>query len=386
MRNVSLASETISRENLEAAANWMVTAPQLTKGPETAAFEAEFASKVGASYAVFVNSGSSANLLAAAALLQSGKLRNQKVICPAVSWVTTVTPFTQLGFEVLLCDADEKSLGLDVGHVERLIEEHDPAVIVLVHVLGHPNDMAQITELAEKHDILLVEDTCEALGSSTSDGTSLGTVGVAGTFSFYYGHHMSTIEGGMLVTSDYDLFQLALSIRSHGWSRDLDEGPKNKLTSTYQVDPFRNFYTFYYEGYNLRPTDLQAFIGRLQLEKIDEIVSRRRDNFLLYKSLLPGFWAQESTHSVLSSFAYGTFVSNPEKVAVDLAERGIESRPLICGNIARQPFWLKEHEPAVFPVADRVHNHGIYLPNHAALSRDDIDYVSTVFNSVALPL
>ena len=386
MRNVSLAAETISRENLESTANWLLSGPQLTKGPETLKFEAEFASKIGAPYAVFVNSGSSANLLVAATLLQSGKLRNQKVVCPAVSWVTTVTPFSQLGFEVFLCEADEQSLGLDVAHLLTLIEEHDPAVIVLVHVLGHPNDMALIRELAEKHDILLIEDTCEALGSTTSDGTTLGTIGIAGTFSFYYGHHISTIEGGMVVTSDYDFFQLALSIRSHGWSRDLGEETKKSLTTANQVDPFRNFYTFYYEGFNLRPTDLQAFIGRMQLEKIDEIITRRRDNFSLYKSLLPGFWPQDSAHEVLSSFAYGTFVSNPERVAMSLAAGGIESRPLICGNIARQPFWLKEHPPVAFPVADLVHDHGIYLPNHAELTRGDIEYVAAVFSSVAVPL
>ena len=384
--NISLACETISKGELASAAEWMLDSERLTKGPETVKFEEEFAAAVSARHAVYVNSGSSANLLVAAALSQSGRLRNNRVICPAVSWVTTVTPFTQLGFEVTLCDSDPSSLGLDVGHLKQLFEEQRPSVLVMVHVLGHPNAMDQIRQLAIEHDVIVIEDACEALGSSSPDGRPLGTHGLAGTFSFYYGHHISTIEGGMVVTNDFELYQLMLSIRSHGWSRDLDGGVQKRLTETHNVDDFRNLYTFYYEGFNLRPTDLHAFIGRSQLVGLQRLVDTRQRNFFQYRTELPGYWSQDSEFGTLSSFAYGTLLKNPAETAAALSRHGIESRPLICGNIGRHPFWTRKNGPQALPNADRVHDFGIYLPNHAELSSAQVTYVSDVFRTVAVPL
>lgn len=385
-KKISLASDTISREDLEVTSEWMLSGAQLTKGEETVKFEQEFAAALGVEHAIYVNSGSSANLLVAATLLQQGQLRNPKVICPAVSWVTTVTPFTQIGYEVLLCDADSESLGLDINHLTRLIEEHSPSIVVVVHVLGHPNDMERILELADEFGFVILEDTCEAIGTTTRVGKNLGTIGIAGTFSFYYGHHISTIEGGMVVTNDFEFSQIALSIRSHGWSRDLQPAVRERLTNAYGVDRFRNFYTFYYEGFNLRSTDLQAFIGRRQLNSLPNIVEVRQRNFFHYREVLEGYWNQDSDFGTLSSFAFGTLVRNPQEVADTLLEFGIESRPLICGNIARQPFWAKKGSQESFPMADVVHDQGIYLPNHAQLTLSDIDYVAEVFTTVARPL
>lgn len=385
-QKIDLASDTISRDDLEATAEWMLSGAQLTKGQETVKFEKEFATALGVEHAIYVNSGSSANLLVAATLLQQGKLRNRKVICPAVSWVTTVTPFTQIGFEVVLCDADPRSLGLDINHLTRLVKEHSPSVVVVVHVLGHPNDMEKILSLSTEYGFVVMEDTCEAIGTTTSGGRNVGTLGIAGTFSFYYGHHISTIEGGMVVTNDFEFSQIAMSIRSHGWSRDLEPTTQNRLTNAHGVDRFRNLYTFYYEGYNMRSTDLQAFIGRRQLGRLPNIVEIRQRNFFLYRELLRSFWIQESGFGTLSSFAFGTFVTNPQEVADTLLEFGIESRPLICGNIARQPFWSKRRGRELFPMADVVHDNGIYLPNHAQLTLDQVDFIAGVFKSVAHPL
>ena len=383
---ITLASDTISREDLEATSEWMLTGAQLTKGEETVKFEEEFASALGVDHAIYVNSGSSANLLVAAALLQQGNLKNNKVICPAVSWVTTVTPFTQIGYDVILCDADPNSLGLDINHLTRLVEEHSPAIVVLVHVLGHPNDMEKIRDLSSEYGFVIMEDTCEAIGTTTGSGAKLGTIGLAGTFSFYYGHHISTIEGGMVVTNDFEFSQIALSIRSHGWSRDLRPEVRKRLTEANKVDRFRNFYTFYFEGFNLRSTDLQAFIGRRQLHSLPRIIESRQKNFFRYRDALRDFWVQDSVFETLSSFAFGTFVENPQLVADTLAARGVESRPLICGNIARQPFWKSKGRDEPLRVADLVHDHGIYLPNHAQLTGGDIDYVSEVFREVAIPI
>ena len=381
-----LAEATISADELRTLADWLVEDPQLTKGPLTLEFENKFAKAVGSKHAVFVNSGSSANLLAASAALQSGRLRNNRVLCPAVSWVTSITPFFQLGFDVELVDADRDNLGLDIIGLEQKIVDFDPAALLLVHVLGHPNHMEQILALCEKYDVMLIEDTCEALGTTTPNGEWLGTLGAAGTFSFYYGHHISTIEGGMVVTNDEDFYQLMLSVRSHGWSRDLSPRARERLQQNWNIDDFSNLYTFYHEGFNLRPTDLQAKLGLSQLDKIDVIRFTRQRNFETYKNLLPSFWSQDSQATVLSSFAYGTFIENRGDLAARLQESGIECRPLLCGNLGRHPFWLKRKPPFAGEIADLVHDFGIYFPNHAMLEEHQIERLCDIVSEAAVPV
>ncbi len=382
---IYLADDTITQSELQELSEWMLAGNRLTKAGETVIFEEEFANWIGSSHSIFVNSGSSANLLMIYALREMGRLRNNKVIAPAVSWVTTVSPLIQLGFETHLCDCDAEDLGLDINHLEKLCEEQKPALLILVHVLGHANKLADIKSICEKHDVILLEDSCEALGSVAED-RKLGCHGTAGSFSFYYGHHVSTIEGGMIVTDDFDLHQVMLSLRSHGWNRDLAPERRETLTKKHEIDQFRNLYTFYYAGFNLRSTDLQAHLGRSQLLKLDDIVSVRETNFFAYQRQLPDFFCQSSETTTISSFAYGTFVKNRLEVFEHLQAHQIECRPLICGNIARHPFWLKNHDAIVLPNADKVHDYGIYLPNHHNLSLEDVELVATVFAEVAQPI
>jgi len=381
----SLAHDTISRVELEALCEWILGDNRLTKGPETLNFETEFAQYMGSKHALFVNSGSSANLVVAYAALSSRRLRNRIAIAPAVSWVTTVTPLLQLGYEVKLCDADENDLGLSVDHFEQLCAQYRPSIAFLVHVLGHANKMTQIMEICAKYDVMLIEDSCEAL-SSEFDHKKLGTFGAAGTYSFYYGHHISTIEGGMVVTEDTELYHKMMSIRSHGWSRDLPDEKRRALQKKYGIDDFRNLYTFYNEGFNLRSTDLQAKIGRSQVCKLDDIALVRNKNMKSYEVNLKDYFVQVSHSSFVSNFAYGTFVSNPHEVSQTLSDNGIESRPLICGNIARHPFWIDRFgDSDNLPIANKVHDHGIYLPNHANMTSDNVKYISDVFKKIAIP-
>jgi CDP-6-deoxy-D-xylo-4-hexulose-3-dehydrase len=381
---IRLAADTVTAAELDDLADWMRAGHQLTKGPETVRFEREFADWLGCEHAVFVNSGSSATLLMIDALRQTGRLRNRRAVAPAVSWVTTVAPLLQCGFDVALCDCDARHLGLDLAHLERLLQTHQPALLVLVHVLGHANDMAAIRDLCARHDVALLEDACEALGS-VSAGGALGTQGAAGSFSFYFGHQMSTLEGGMVVTDDAELQQTMLSLRSHGWSRDLDPARRAALMERHGVDEVRNWYTFYHAGYNMRSTDLQAHLGRSQLRGMAAVVTARQRHFERYRRQLPGFFCQQSATAPLSSLAFGTLVANRAEVFAALREAGIESRPLICGNIGRQPFWLERFPPGDLPRADTVHDHGLYLPNHATLTEAEIDRVCAVFSAVARP-
>lgn len=383
-RPIMLAEDTITQDELVSLSEWMLAGNRLTKASETLAFEEEFATWIGSLHAVYVNSGSSANLLMVAALKEAGRLRNTKAVAAAVSWITTVSPLLQLGFDVRLCDCDPVNLGLDLDHLEQLFREDPPGLLILVHVLGHANQMDEIRSLCDRHGTVLVEDSCEALGSSYR-GRKLGTLGAAGSFSFYFGHHISTIEGGMVVTDDHDLHQIMLSLRSHGWSRDLSPEWRNRLAAEHGIDEFRNLYTFYFAGYNLRSTDLQAVLGRSQLTKLDTIVALRSRNFEGYRTRLPGYFCQNSPTDVLSSFAYGTFVENRMDTYRALADAGIECRPLICGNIGRHPFWLTNRPRQDLPNADRVHDHGIYLPNHQNLTDADIARVAEAFAAVARP-
>lgn len=383
-RTVKLADNTISAEEMSSLADWLKEGHQVTKGPLTRQFEAEFAAYTGTKYSIMVNSGSSANLLMAYSLLEAGYLRNKKVIVPAVSWITTLSPFVQMGFECFLCDSDAKDLGVDLNHLEQLLKKEQPALLILVHILGHPNQMGAIRRLCAQHGCLVIEDACEALGSEYN-GIKTGALSLAGSFSFYYGHHISTIEGGAITTSDDKLYSIMLSIRSHGWSRDVPEVDRQAWKKEFQIDDFREFYSFYYAGYNLRSTDLNAYLGRMQLRRLPEIAKARARNFELYRQALPEFWSQSSEGGFVSSFSFGTYAKNRLEVSKHLLAQGVECRPLVCGSMGRQPFWIKKYGVTRLPVADKVHDFGLYLPNHANISPEDIAYVAKHFREVAQP-
>lgn len=382
---IKLAENTITQEELQSLSEWVIKAPQLTKGPLVLEFEKKFAEYIGTEYCVMVNSGSSANLLMAYALLEGGYLRNKKVVVPSISWITTLSPFIQFGFEPFLCDSDRNNLGIDVQKLEDIFKKEQPSLLILVHVLAHLNNMDEIISLCEKYDVLLIEDACEALGTSYK-GKKAGNLCLAGSFSFYYGHHISTIEGGAVTTNDNKLYNLMLSIRSHGWARDIDNNYKNEWKSEFEIDDFREFYSFYYPGFNLRSTDLNAFLGISQLNKIDDIVKKREHNYNLYtKFLSDKFWIQTSKYEQLSSFAFGTLVENRIEVFEHLKKNNIETRPLICGSMGKQPFWIKKYGVKHLEVADIVHDYGLYLPNHLYINDNDIEYVCKIFSEVAIP-
>ena len=219
---VSLAEGTITDNELSKLATWITTGSRLTKGGLTKKFEKQFAEYTGVRHSVFVNSGSSANLLMIYALLESFSLKNKTAIIPAVSWITTLSPFIQLGFKPVLCECDKNSLGVDLDYFEYLCKKFDPSIAIIVDVLGHPNEVEKLNEICSKYDVILLEDACEGLGT-VHNAKKLGSFGTAGSFSFYYGHHISTIEGGMVTTNDNKLYNTMLSIRSHGWCRDVEE-------------------------------------------------------------------------------------------------------------------------------------------------------------------
>jgi CDP-6-deoxy-D-xylo-4-hexulose-3-dehydrase len=379
--NINLVKDTIDGDDIRELISWLETNPRLTKGQLNVQFEKEWSEWLGKKYSVFVNSGSSANLAALYSLLLSGKLRNNKIVVPAVSWVTTVTPAVQLGMEPIMCECDENNLGLNIDHLKKIIKEHDPSSIILVHVLGFPNHMNEIINLCEEHNIKLIEDTCESIGSEY-EGKKLGTFGDLSTFSFYFGHHMSTIEGGMISTDDEDLYHILLSIRSHGWDRDLPKSKQIELRKKYNIGNFRSLYTFYYPGFNLRATDLQAFIGLGQLKKLDVIIRNRHTNYQRYHGgIKNGEWKIiPPPNSFISNFSYPVITKNISLLVEKLTENNIECRPLICGSINEHPFWYERYGKKDLPISKRVHEYGLYLPNNHQMTVEEVDKVINIVN------
>jgi CDP-6-deoxy-D-xylo-4-hexulose-3-dehydrase len=380
---ITLVRDTIGQDDLASLIGWLQTNPRLTKGVKTVEFEQSWSNWLGCKYSVFVNSGSSANLAILYALILSGRLRNKKVVFPCLSWVTTVAPAIQLGLEPILCETDKTNLGIDVDAFEKLCQEHRPAAVMIVHALAFPNDMDRLLSVCSKYDVILLEDSCESVGT-TVGGKKTGTFGLASSFSTYYGHHFSTIEGGFVCTNDYEIYNLIKSIRSHGWSRDLDEVTRRSLQLKYGIDDFRNLYTFYYPGFNLRSTDLQAYIGINQLTKLNQFCENRWNNLLAYDEFIQNdHWKIiASSFEFVSNFAYPIIHPKSSMIAESLAENQIECRPLIAGSVSRQPFFYERYGKASHPFSDHIHDHGLYLPNNPNMTKDEIRFVSGVVNNI----
>ncbi len=386
MKNIKLAADTISNNDYKTMIDFLKKRKYLNQSKVTEKFQNNFSKYLKLNHSIFVNSGSSANLLIAQTLIEGKFLKNKIAILPAVSWSTTVSPYLQLGYKVILCDCDKNNLGLSIKSLENICKKFNPGVVVVVNVLGHSNDFQNILRLKKKYNFELIEDNCESLGSKKGD-RFLGSHGLAASHSFYYGHHISTIEGGMASTRNNKFYNIALGIRSHGWSRDMEKRYKNRLEKKFKIDEFKSLYAFYYSGLNVRSTDFNANIGINQLKKINKISNTRHNNFKYYKQKLKSFWCQKSDLNKISSFGYATFVKNRTETYKFLKKNKIQSRPLICGNMGDQPFIKKKYLNNVsLKNAQFVDKYGLYLPNHANLSINDINYITKKFLSIAIPI
>ena len=382
-----LAKETINQDDINALIDWLKTNPRLTMAELTEEFEQKWANYIGTKYAVFTNSGSSANLLMINTLIQSGKLKSKKIIVPAVSWSTTISPIIQFGYEPIMVDADKKTFGIDLEQTEFLLKTEDISAIIFVQVLGVPHYKDELRRLSEKYGVPLLEDGCAALGSSYEDGTKVGQVGDMSTFSFYFGHQFSTIEGGMINTDDEDLYHILLMLRSHGWGKDLPNDLYKQLMEKNDIDPFHEPFTFLIPGFNLRSTDLQAFIGLRQVEKADWLSEMRIENHIEYAKQLDGhFEFQDWGDDNPCSISFGVLAKSKEhrkEVVSRLVDNGIETRIFSAGNLGLHPFWVNRFGEFHGEVADKIHSRGFFLPNYPELEIEDIYFISGVCNEVS---
>ena len=386
MNRYELASSTWGTEELEAI-NRVVTSGNFTMGTEVSEFEREFAEMIGSKYSVMVNSGSSANLILVAATryMKEGKFRpNDEIIVPAVSWSTTYYPIDQLGGTLRFVDIDPQTLNIDISKIESAINDSTKGIFV-VNLLGNPADWHKLRELAELHNLFLIEDNCESLGA-TLDGQSTGTFGLGGTFSTFFSHHISTMEGGLVATDDEILYQTLKSIRAHGWTRDLPE--KNHVfdkTGSLWDDLFR----FVLPGYNVRPIEIEAAIGREQVKKLPEFIRMRRQNARIFQDAMKDFSDVsiqkengESSWFGFSIILKNRFAGQRSKLVSALSDAGIDSRPIVTGNFTRNPVikHLKHAEIGPLPGADLVHEDGLFIGNHHYDLSLEIDTLHSVLS------
>lgn len=387
---IRLNEPTFSAEEINAALETLLST-HVTMGKRVRSFEAEYAHAFDCQYAVSNNSGSSANLLAIAALsnpaTRDGLRPGDEVIVPALSWSTTIWPLIQHQLLPVFVDCDIRTLNLDPEQIERAITPKTRA-IMLVHVYGNPCDMDAILSIAQKHNLIVIEDSCESMGA-TYRGKPVGSLGRIGTFSLYFSHHITTLEGGMCVTNDFELTELMRILRAHGWTRETDS--HNEYIKRYpDIDPR---FIFVNLGYNLRMTETQAAMGKIQLPKLQAFVEkRRRVAEDLKKQLAPlseFFSFQEETkHSTHSWFGFSVLVKKNASFTIKditphLNTHGIETRPIIAGNMTRHPaFTLFEHKiSGSLENSDTIMQHGFAIPCHQAMNEKSVEHIVNAFRS-----
>lgn len=382
---VRLHEPTFGAEEIFAATNQMLTT-YVTMGKQVKALEAQYAAEFGNKYALFNNSGSSANLLAIAAMtnyMVADKLNaGDEVIVPALSWSTTVWPLIQCNLVPVFVDCDPKTYNFDLNKLEAAITPKTRA-IMLVHVYGNPCDMDALMALARKHNLQVIEDSCESMGAYYK-GKAVGTFGRVATFSTYFSHHITTLEGGMTVTDDFQLVEVMRMLRAHGWSRETDE--HQKYVQQYaHIDPR---FIFINLGYNLRATEVQAVMGQIQLPKLKTFVAQRRENCAYYLQEFAKYseffdYQQETEGAQSSWFGFGFTLkpAAPFKVA-DITKflngKGIETRPIIAGNMAAHPV-MAHYAHKVSGTLENCNNimkNGFAIGCHHAISAPAREYVA----------
>jgi CDP-6-deoxy-D-xylo-4-hexulose-3-dehydrase len=379
-----LAADTWGAEEKAAIAE-VVASGRYTMGQKTVAFERAFAAHVGRRHAVMVNSGSSANLVGVASLFfrkDKPLQRGDEVIVPAIAWSTTYTPLQQYGLKLRFLDVELDTLNMDVTRLEAALTPRT-RMIMGVSILGNPAALDVMRAFADKHGLIFFEDNCESLGASLG-GKAAGTFGDIGTFSTFFSHHVSTGEGGVLTTDDAELDALARSIRAHGWTRDV---PGNAGLYTPWNDEFREAYRFILPGYNVRPQEINAAVGLVQLTKVDAMTEARRRNMKIFNELFQGderFIIQRE-HGRSSSFSFTIILSPKRKidrsrVFTALREADIGFRMITGGCYPRHEAIKHFDYELVGPMtnADIAHDYGFFVGNHPFDLTDRIRHLRDV--------
>ena len=368
-----LATASWGQEELDAMQR-VIASGMYSMGANVQAFERDFTQYIGSQHCVMVNSGSSANLLMVAALFytKNSKLKLQRgdeVIVPAVSWSTTYYPLYQYGLKIKFVDIDLHTLNYDLDQLEQAVTDKTRAIMA-VNLLGNPNDFERIQQIIGTRDIVLMEDNCESLGA-TFQGKQAGTFGVMGTFSSFFSHHISTMEGGLIVTDDEEIYQILLSLRAHGWTRNLPK--QNHVCSDKSDDPFEESFRFVLPGYNVRPLEMEGALGVEQLKRLPNLIEERRKNGKLLQAALSNHPEIIIQKEIGDSSWFGfSLVIRPgsqltrKALVLKLQKFGFEYRPIVTGNFAKNEV-VKYFDSEVFGVlknAEHIDQNGLFVGNH----------------------
>ncbi|EAH5484625.1 DegT/DnrJ/EryC1/StrS family aminotransferase [Campylobacter coli] len=384
MKKYMLASSTWDEKELQAIQD-VIKSDMFTMGKKVTEFEKDFAKFVGSKYAVMTSSGSTANLIATAALFytKNPKLKKgDEVIVPAVSWSTTYYPLYQYGLKLKFVDIDLETLNYDLDALSSAISDKTKMIMV-VNLLGNPNDFDAINDLIGGKDIILLEDNCESMGAEYK-GSQAGTFGIMGTFSTFFSHHMATMEGGFVVTDDEELYHILLCLRAHGWTRNL---PKENLVANKSDDWFSESFRFVLPGYNVRPVEMSGAIGIEQLKKLPIFLKHRRENaklFCEYFQNHPEFIIQKEIGSS-SWFGFSLVIRPNSKlqrkdIIKKLEENEIEYRPIVAGNFTKNDVmkYFNYEIHGNLKNAQIIHKNGFFVGNHQVDINQEIDLLKNV--------
>lgn len=392
MEKITLIKSTFLKEEetKKKLCDFIMNQSRLSMGDECLKFEKNFSRKQKRKYSVFVSNGSCANLLLLQALINMGRLEvGDKVLFSSLTWATNVMPIIQLGLVPVPLDCEINTLNTSSRTLkEELKKDKDVKCLFLTNALGFCDDIDEISKVCKDRGILLLEDNCESLGSEYK-GKLLGNFGYASTFSFFVGHHLSTIEGGMIVTDDEYLYEMLVMARSHGWSRSNSKEFISKKYKDEQGDDFYELYKFYELGFNFRPNEINGFIGNEQIKNWEYIVDTRESNF---KTILDSI---ESNPNILplelnnmtkiSNFGIPLIFKTKElyKRYLNLfIEAKVEVRPIIGGDITKQPFFKKSIDVNYeCKNSDLVQKNGFYVGNNPELNSNEIERMCQIIQT-----
>lgn len=389
MINLPLATDTWDSEEIEAIKE-VVDSNRFTMGKKVKELESKFADYFGSEHAIMVNSGSSANLLAIASLVFSEEhdlSRGDEVIVPAVSWATTFTPLQQYGLKIKFVDIDLHTLNLNIDLLEQAITKETKAIFA-VNLLGNPLNYSRLIDIVEKNNLILIEDNCESMGAKFKNKYT-GTFGELGTFSTFFSHHISTMEGGIITTDNSLLKDIILSLRAHGWTRNL---PNDSDIYKKKENDFYESFNFILPGYNVRPLEMEAAIGLKQLNKLNKIIGVRRKNGKHFGSLF-----QKNNDIIIqkeigesSFFGFSMVISkksnlNRDELIEKLKFNEVECRPIVAGNFTKNDV-IKYFDYEIFGElsnADYIHNNGLFIGNHHYDISKKLDQVYNLIEGIS---
>lgn len=361
-------------------AKFVLTAKQFTQGPKVQEFEKAWSQWLNAKHSLFVSSGSTANFLLLAAIMEKYNLKyGDKVLVPACTWVTNINPVFQLGLRPIYCDINLRDFSFCTTHMKRIAKDHpDIKIVFATHLLGIPAPVQWFKQIFPH--AIHIDDVCESHGAKDFEGFRVGSNSTGATFSFYFGHHMTTIEGGMISTKDSDLYDIMRMKRSHGMAR---------FSSHYDeyVEKYPDIdktFLFVTDGYNFRNTEIGAVLGLRQLERLNDFIRIRRLRYKDYVAIINKsdkfYSAQE--HRGNSSFCF-PFVAKRKSTKFELIEKfkqnNIEYRPIVGGNLLRQPY-LNNTEK--MPNADILHENGVYIGNNQFVTEKDMQLLDKIIGEL----